>query len=129
MQVAKGNQPHLEVFGNDYPTTDGTCVRDYVHVLDIVLPHILALQKMDTMQKFEIFNIGTSHGSSVAEVVNCASEAIGKIIPMEVGPRRPGDAPTTVADNTKLLNDLGYKLKHSSLENMLVTSWEVMKEV
>jgi len=129
MQVAKGAVPFLQVFGNDYPTSDGTCVRDYVHVLDIVLPHILALRKMEQFEKFEIFNIGTGRGSSVAEVVNCASENIGKIIPMEVGPRRPGDAPTTVADNTKLLNELGYQLKYSSLENMLVTSWEVIKEV
>jgi UDP-glucose 4-epimerase len=129
MQVAKGVMPHLEVFGNDYPTTDGTCVRDYVHVLDIVLPHILALEKMDDMDKFEIFNIGTGRGSSVVEVATCASEFLGKIIPMEVGPRRAGDAPVTVADNAKLLNNLGYRLKYSSLENMLVSSWKVMKDV
>ena len=129
MQVAKGAQPYLEVFGNDYPTQDGTCVRDYVHVLDIVLPHILALQNMDHMQRFEIFNIGTGKGSSVAEVATCASEVIGKIIPMEVGPRRAGDPAELVADNSKLLNGLGYQLKYSSLENMLVTSWEVMKDI
>jgi UDP-glucose 4-epimerase len=129
MQVAKGAQPCLEVFGNDYPTSDGTCIRDYVHVLDIVLPHILALQKMDNMEKFEIFNIGTGRGSSVAEVVTCASEVINKIIPMEVAPRRAGDPAELIADNSKLLNELGYELKYSSLENMLATSWEVMKEV
>lgn len=129
MQVAKGAAPYLQVFGNNYPTSDGTCVRDYVHVLDIVLPHILALEKMDDMDMFEIFNIGAGRGFSVAEVVNCASEVIGKIIPMEIGPRRAGDAPVTVADNTKLVNELGYQLKYSSLENMLSTSWEVMKDI
>jgi UDP-glucose 4-epimerase len=128
MQVAKGAQPHLEVFGNDYPTQDGTCIRDYVHVMDIVLPHILALQKMDGMDRFEIFNIGTGRGSSVAEVATCASEVIGKIIPMEVGSRRAGDPAELIADNTKLLTELGYELKYSSLENMLITSWEVMKD-
>ncbi len=129
MQVAKGVQPYLEVFGNDYPTQDGTCVRDYVHVLDIVLPHILALQKMDSMDKFEIFNIGTGRGSSVAEVVTCASEVLGKIIPMEVAPRRAGDPAELIADNSKLLNELGYQPKYSSPENMLATSWEVMKDM
>ncbi len=129
MQVAKGAQPVLEVFGNDYPTNDGTCIRDYVHVLDIVLPHILALQKMDEMEKFEIFNIGTGRGSSVAEVVNCASEVINRIIPMEVAPRRAGDPAELIADNSKLLNQLGYELKYSSLENMISTSWQVMKDV
>jgi len=129
MQVAKGNQPYLEVFGNDYPTGDGTAVRDYVHVLDIVLPHILALENMDNMERFEIFNIGTGKGFSVAEVVTCASEVIGKIIPMEVAPRRAGDPAELIADNSKLLTELGYELKYSSLENMLSTSWEVMKDV
>jgi UDP-glucose 4-epimerase len=129
MQVAKGAQPHLEVFGNDYHTSDGTCVRDYVHVLDIVVPHILALQKMDNMDRFEVFNIGTGRGFSVAEVATSASEVIGKIIPMEVAPRRAGDPAELIADNTKLLTELGYQLKHSSLENMLSTSWEVMKDV
>lgn len=129
MQVAKGAQPHLEVFGNDYPTSDGTCIRDYVHVLDIVLPHILALEKIDKMDKFEIFNIGTGKGSSVAEVATCASEVIGKIIPMEVGPRRAGDPAELIADNSKLLNELGYTLKYSTLENMIATSWQVMKDI
>jgi UDP-glucose 4-epimerase len=129
MQVAKGAKPYLQVFGNDYKTFDGTCIRDYVHVLDIVLPHILALEKMNNESKFEIYNIGTGEGLSVAQVVNSASEVLNKIIPMEVGPRREGDAPETVADNAKLLHNLGYKPSHSSLENIMQTSWEVMKEM
>ena len=127
--VAKGAKPQLEVYGNDYETFDGTCIRDYVHVSDIVAPHILALEKMDSLNKFEIFNIGTSKGSSVLQVVNTASEIIGKIIPMHMAERRPGDAVTTVADNSKLLNLLGYHLQHSSLENMVGTSWEVIKKI
>jgi UDP-glucose 4-epimerase len=127
--VAKGQKDSLEVYGNDYGTFDGTGVRDYVHVSDIVLPHILALEKMDGKPGFEIYNIGTGKGFSVLEVVNCASEIINKIIPMQVAPRRLGDAPITVADNAKLLHNLGYELKFSSLENMLGTSWEVLKDI
>jgi len=77
----------------------------------------------------KFFNIGTGRGFSVAEVATSASEVIGKIIPMEVAPRRAGDPAELIADNTKLLTELGYQLKHSSLENMLSTSWEVMKDV
>jgi UDP-glucose 4-epimerase len=127
LMVAKGAKPYLEVFGNDYPTFDGTCIRDYVHVSDIVLPHILALEKMQEGKRFEVYNIGTSHGHSVLQVVNSASEVLNKIIPMEVAPRRAGDAASTVADNAKLLKELGYSLKYSDLENMIKTSWEVIK--
>lgn len=129
LMVAKGHKTHLEVFGNDYPTFDGTGVRDYVHVSDIVLPHILALEKMNGASGFEVYNIGTGKGFSVLEVVNCASEISNRIIPMEVGPRRPGDAAATVADNAKLHKNLGYELKFSSLENMIATSWEVLKKI
>lgn len=129
IEVAKGNKPFLEIFGNDYPTFDGTGVRDYVHVLDIVLPHVLALQKMDTGSKFEIYNIGSGKGHSVTEVANCASEALNKIIPMEVSPRRAGDAAVTVADNQKLLKDLGYELQFSSLQNIISTAWEATKDL
>jgi UDP-glucose 4-epimerase len=129
LQVAKGSRPFLEVYGNDYETFDGTCIRDYVHVTDIALPHILALESLDKASKFEVYNIGTGKGYSVAQVVNCASEVLNKIIPMEVATRRPGDAPSTVADNTKLLKNLGYELKHSSLENMISTSWEEIKDI
>ncbi len=129
LQVAKGAKPHLEVFGNDYETFDGTCIRDYVHVSDIVLPHIQALKKLDTLENFQIYNIGTGKGCSVEQVVTTASEVLNKIIPMQVAPRRPGDAPITVADNSKLLNNLGYKLQFSHLENMIQTSWEVIKKI
>lgn len=130
--VAKGEKSHLNVYGKDYETFDGTCIRDYVHVSDIVLPHILALEKMlnkSLPNNFEVINIGTGKGFSVEQVVNTTSEVLNKIIPMEIAPRRAGDAPVTVADNTKLLNILGYKLQHSSLENMIKTSWEVMKQL
>ena len=124
IDVAKGRRPVLKVYGGDYNTFDGTCIRDYVHVLDIVHPHILALDKISSKAGFKIFNIGTGHGSSVKEVVNAASESLNKIIPMEVAPRRPGDAPMTVADNGKLQNELGYRLQYSDLPTIIKTSWQ-----
>lgn len=129
IEVALGNKPILEVYGNDYQTFDGTCIRDYVHVSDIALPHILALENMERLSKFEVFNIGTGKGFSVAQVANTASEVLNKIIPMEIAPRREGDAPITVADNTKLVNELGYHLVNSGLENILTTSWQIMKDI
>lgn len=127
MAVANGERPALQVFGNDYPTFDGTCVRDYVHVLDIVLPHISALDKLAAGLKFEIINIGTGKGYSVAQIINGASEILNKIIPMEMAQRRQGDAAVTVADNSKLKNLLGYELTHSGLPEILASSWEVLR--
>lgn len=146
MQVAAGKQPSLNVLGNDYPTFDGTGVRDYVHVLDIVLPHILAVENMadnnlnsgepsrgasaagNLKGNFEVINIGTGKGHSVLEVANAASEVLGKIIPMEVGPRRAGDPAILIADNHKLKTKLNYTLQFSDLENMVKTSWEGIRE-
>ncbi len=123
LEVAKGIRPHLQVYGGDYKTFDGTCIRDYVHVLDIAKAHVAALEKIDGMDNFNIINIGTGRGSSVKEVINAASEVLNKIIPMEIGARRAGDSVITVADNTKLKQILGYELKHSDLETIIKTSW------
>ncbi|HYV33261.1 MAG TPA: UDP-glucose 4-epimerase GalE [Candidatus Limnocylindria bacterium] len=129
MLVAKGERPALQVFGNDYETADGTCIRDYVHVLDIVSPHILALEKMANGAKFEVYNIGTGNGVSVAQVANATSEILNKIIPMDMAPRRAGDPASLTADNNKLVNNLGYHLQYSSLENIIKTSWEVQSKM
>jgi UDP-glucose 4-epimerase len=128
LEVARGHKLTLKVFGNDYPTVDGTCIRDYVHVLDIVLPHILAFEKMENFEnKFEIFNIGTGKGNSVKEVANIAVEVLGKVIPMDMEKRRVGDAIQTVADNSKMLNVLGYQPSHSSMENIIKTAWNAIQ--
>ena len=84
---------------------------------------------MSGQNKFEVYNIGTGQGQSVAQVANCAAEVLNKIIPMQIGPRRSGDAPETVADNTKLVRDFGYQPKFSSIENTLLTSWAVFKDL
>lgn len=124
MQVATGHKNAITVFGEDYPTFDGTCIRDYVHVLDIAKAHLAALPKIEEGEAFRVFNIGTGKGVSVLEMVNKTSELINKIIPMEKGPRRAGDPTALVADNKKLTQELGYHLQFSSLDSIIQTSWK-----
>ena len=123
MEVAGGRRPHLLVNGNDYPTLDGTCVRDYVHVLDIARAHVVALDHLANGGSFRVYNIGTGKGLSVAQIISGAAEVLNKIIPMEIGPRRPGDSPATVADNRKLHEEMGFLPKHSDIQTIISTSW------
>lgn len=123
LKVARGEKAHLEVFGNDYETFDGTGVRDYVHVLDIANAHVKALGKISELDPYTVINIGTGKGFSVEQIVNCVSEVLNRIIPMEISPRRPGDAPITIADNTRMKTVLGFALEHSDLETIIKTSW------
>jgi UDP-glucose 4-epimerase len=128
LDVALGHKPFVKVYGTDYKTHDGTAVRDYVHVLDIAAAHVLALEKLESLENYRIYNIGTGRGSSVREVINKASEIINKIIPMEMSERRPGDAEITVADNSKIKQELGFELRHSDLDTIISTSWTQMNK-
>ncbi len=123
LDVARGSQEILTVNGTDYDTTDGTCVRDYVHVLDIASAHLLALETLELKNKFEVFNVGTGRGSTVKEVVAAAAEVTGHMIPMQVGQRRAGDDAETVASVEKIKHQLGFIAKHSSLEEIIKSSW------
>ncbi len=128
MEVIAGGRPALTINGNDYETFDGTCVRDYVHVLDIARAHLAAMDRLEQLPSFTVYNVGTSHGSSVQQIVQAAAEITGHMIPLEVGSRRPGDAPATVADNRKIQTELGFQLLHSDLETIIKTSWNSMKK-
>lgn len=125
MEVVAGKRPALEVFGNDYPTVDGTGVRDYVHVLDIARAHLVGLGFLEQASGFNLFNIGTGHGYSVLEVVESARKITGHPIPVKFQPRRPGDAPITVADNTKIKQGLGFVLEHSDMPTIIKTSLRI----
>ena len=122
MEAAMGKRPVLKIYGNDYDTLDGTCVRDYVHVLDIARAHVMALEKMGSSGHYEIFNIGSGTGRTVLEVVQTAAAVLGKEIPIEIAPRRPGDSAVTVADNTKIKRELGFELEFSDLGTIIKTS-------
>jgi UDP-glucose 4-epimerase len=128
MEVAKGRKAFLTINGANYETPDGSCVRDYVHVLDIAQAHTKALTALETGVAFKVYNIGTGRGLSVLEVANAAAEILNKMIPMEIGPKRAGDLPITVADNSKMKLELGFEPTHSDLATILKTSWKQISQ-
>ncbi len=125
MQAAKGLRPHLTVFGNDYKTPDGSCVRDYVHVMDIAEAHILGMGILGK-PGCQVFNIGTGKGRSVLEMVSASAEVLNRMVPMEMGERRPGDAPMLVADSSKIKKVLGFEPKYSDLAYIVKSTWKMV---
>jgi len=122
LDAAAGGLPHVDVFGTDYPTPDGTCVRDYIHVLDIADSHLRALQEIERVSG-EAFNVGNSRGFSILEVIDAAEHVTGRKIPRKLGPRRPGDPAVLVASKEKLKRTLGWEASHSSLEEIIQSAW------
>jgi len=123
LQVAAGTRPHISIFGTDYPTPDGTCIRDYIHVLDLADAHVLALEALDKQSKL-IFNLGNGRGFSVREVIEAAREVTGHPIPAVESPRRPGDPAVLVASSEKIMRELGWKPKYADLRTIIRTAWE-----
>jgi len=123
LDAASGILPHVDVFGTDYPTPDGTCVRDYIHVLDIADSHVRALEEIDLVSG-EAFNVGNSRGFSILEVIDAAERITGRKIPRKLGPRRPGDPAVLVASKEKLKRTLGWEASHSSLEEIIQSAWD-----
>ena len=121
-QVAIGKLEKLHVFGNDYPTHDGTGVRDYIHVVDLARGHICALKKLETKPGLVTYNLGTGKGYSVLDMVKAFEKASGKKIPYVIDPRRPGDVPECYADPTKAKKEIGFECKYD-LEEMCKDSW------
>ncbi len=121
-----GNNP-VSVFGTDYPTKDGSCIRDYVHVLDIAQAHLLALEKIDDLSG-NIYNLGNGKGYSVLEVVKTADEVVGVKIPTEFCPRRLGDPATLVASSERARRELGWKPQFSKLEDIIESAWRWLKD-
>jgi UDP-glucose 4-epimerase len=113
----------ITIFGDDYPTADGTCVRDYIHVNDLAQAHIQALESLLAGGRSDVFNVGTGAGYSVREVVLAVEAATGKKVPFAIGPRREGDPPELVADSTKLRRNLQWTPRYSELRNIVATAW------
>jgi len=122
LEVAQGKRDHIEIYGDDYDTRDGTCVRDYVHVLDLARAHILALEALDDGSR--VYNLGNGNGYSVREVIETARSVTGAAIPAETGPRRPGDPPTLIASSDKIERELGWTPQYRDLEDIIATAWE-----
>jgi len=122
IQVAVGKRPALNVFVNDYPTRDGTGIRDYIHVVDLAKGHVAALEKLQDLQQVSIFNLGTGHGSSVLEVVKSYEEASQKEIKVEFEARRFGDVAELYADPSQAKKVLGWQTE-LNLDEMIRDSW------
>jgi UDP-glucose 4-epimerase len=120
--VAVGKLPELSVFGNDYPTNDGTGVRDYIHVIDLVIGHINALMKLTSNPGVVTYNLGTGRGYSVLEMVEAFEKASGKKIPYKLVARRPGDIASCYADPSKAKSNLGWKADRG-INEMCVDAW------
>ncbi|MCL4545311.1 MAG: UDP-glucose 4-epimerase GalE [Chloroflexi bacterium] len=123
IQAAAGQRPLLEVYGDDYPTPDGTAIRDYIHVADLAEAHALALQHLTRGGESLAVNLGTGRGYSVREVLTTVERIGGLRVPTHVGPRRSGDPPALVADPTQALRVLDWRPQYSSLETIVQTAW------
>ena len=127
LQVAAGRRESLTIFGQDYPTPDGTCIRDYIHVSDLADAHLLALPA-PAAGEHRIYNLGNGTGFSVQEVVDAAREVTGHPIPVEVGSRRAGDPAQLVASSARIRADLGWTPEHTDLIGIVRDAWEVLPQ-
>jgi UDP-glucose 4-epimerase len=124
LMTATGRLPKVDIFGADYPTKDGTCVRDYVHVTDLAAAHVLALDWLLQGNRSDSFNLGTGEGYTVREVVEKARQVTQRSIPTVIGPRRPGDPAVLLAANQKAVRVLGWTPPFRGLEEMVASAWQ-----
>lgn len=123
LQVAKGVRDKVTVFGTDYDTPDGTCIRDYIHILDLAQAHALALDRLRAGGDSGFYNLGSEHGFSVREVIQLCEKVTGRPVKVEEGPRRPGDPPRLVASAGKAKAELGWQPKFATLDEIVQTAW------
>jgi len=128
LKAAKGERTHIAIHGTDYATPDGTCIRDYIHVVDLVDAHILALEYLFNGGISEAFNCGYSHGYSVRQVLEVARRVTGINFPIKESQRRAGDPPVLVADSTKLKQKLNWKPRYDDLDYIIKTAWDWEKK-
>ena len=123
LQAASGRKENITIYGSDYPTKDGTCIRDYIHVMDLAEAHLLALESLAINQTSNIFNIGSNNGFSVNEIIQVAEQVSKKKIPIVIGPKRKGDPSKLVADNKKISQELNWTPQYSDLKTIISTAW------
>ncbi len=123
LRVALGQAKHTHIFGTDYPTPDGTCIRDYIHIADLAAAHMLAVEGLGERDKMT-YNLGSGNGYSVREVVDTARAVTGHPIPAIEGPRRPGDSARLVASSEKIRRELGWRPQHENLKDIIGSAWD-----
>lgn len=123
LEVALGKRPHITIFGDDYDTSDGTCIRDYIHVQDLIEAHLLALDYLKQGGESSIFNLGSSQGFSVKEIIETAKKITKRDIPAKVGERRPGDPAVLIASSQKAKKILGWNPTRTSIERIIEDAW------
>jgi UDP-glucose 4-epimerase len=123
LRVPLGKRESAQIYGTDYPTPDGTCIRDYIHIADLVSAHLLALDGLGERDRL-IYNLGTGHGYSVREVIETARQVTGHPIPVNELPRRPGDSARLVASSEKIKRELGWNPQHDNLHEIISSAWE-----
>lgn len=123
LDAAAGRRPNVTIFGDDYPTVDGTCIRDYIHVTDLAQAHVLALRALEHGSPGTAYNLGNSHGFSVREVIDCAAQVTGRRVPVQTGERRPGDPVRLVGNATRIREELGWQPAFADLETIIETAW------
>ena len=128
LQVALGSREAISIFGDDYDTHDGTCIRDYIHVTDLANAHILALKKLEKDETSGIYNLGSGTGFTVKEVIEATRKVTGHPIPTVIAPRRAGDPARLVASSEKAKAELGWEPQYTSLEKMIGSAWRWFQE-
>jgi len=123
LQAALGVRKNIKIFGDDYETPDGSCIRDFIHVEDLCAAHLLALKYLDKNNQSNQFNLGNSHGTSVKEIIEIAQKITGKNIPVEICPRRAGDPKILIADNQKAKKILGWEPRYTHMEEIIQHAW------
>lgn len=123
LQAAQGRREKVSIFGDDYPTPDGTCIRDYIHTSDLASAHLLAARRLLAGEGSGIFNLGSEHGLSVRQIIDAARKVTGRDFPVEVAPRRAGDPAVLIASNRKAREELGWVPAHSDAESILASAW------
>jgi len=123
LQIALGQAESAVIFGTDYPTPDGTCIRDYIHIADLASAHVLALNGLEKADRL-VYNLGSGNGFSVREVIETARKVTGHKIPAVESPRRPGDSARLVASPEKIMKELGWKPEHTNLQEIISSAWE-----
>ena len=124
LDAAIGKRKDIKIFGTDYETEDKTCVRDYIHILDLAEAHILGLKKLFAGEESAVYNLGTGKGNSVREIINVVKKITGKDFPVTEAPRRPGDPPTLIASSHKAKKELGWKPQYEDINLIIETAWK-----